>query len=329
MYLEFFGLDKPPFKITPDTQSFYEGCDRGASLSALCYAILHGEGITKVVGEVGSGKTMLCRMLPLKVGDSVDLVYIAHPSLSPEHTLHAIAQELGLTISADADKLSVMRQLHETLVDKYTQGRRVVVLVEEAQGMPLESLEEMRLLSNLETDEHKLMQIVLFGQPELDENLQDHRIRQLRERITHSLYLTPLQKDDVHAYLNFRLRSVGYSGPDLFSPKVAKAISKYSEGLVRRINILADKALLSAYTEDRHTLSVKDVKQAATESSFQKSGFSHAFGGFLPWMSVVFGGIAALVLAFAIIQDSRHGESDKSDAGPKKTVVTVVNGVTQ
>lgn len=269
MYLEFFGLEKPPFRITPDTHAFYEGSDRGAALNALCYAVSHNEGITKVVGEVGSGKTMLCRMLPVKLGDSVDWVYLAHPSLSPEHTLHAIAQELGLSISADADKLLVMRQLHEYLLERHTQNRRVVVLVEEAQGMPLDSLEEIRLLSNLETDEHKLMQIVLFGQPELDENLSDHRIRQLKERITHSLYLSPLKSPDVHAYLNFRLRAVGYTGPDLFSHQVARAISKYSEGLVRRINIMADKALLAAYANDRHNITVSDIKQAARESSFK------------------------------------------------------------
>lgn len=269
MYLEFFGLNKSPFRITPDTHAFFEGSDRGAALQALCYAVSQGEGITKVVGEVGSGKTMLCRMLPLKLTDGVDWVYLAHPSLSPEHTLHAIAQEMGLQVKPEADKLSVMRELHQALLERYSAGRRVVVMVEEAQGMPLESLEEIRLLSNLETDEHKLLQIVLFGQPELDENLAVPSIRQLRERITHSLYLNPLAQPDVHAYLNFRLRAVGYTGPDLFDPRVAKAVANYSQGLVRRINILADKALLAAYAQDRHNLTVKDIRQAARDSQFQ------------------------------------------------------------
>lgn len=270
MYLDFFGLHKPPFRITPDTHAFFEGCDRGAVLNALCYALSQGEGITKVVGEVGSGKTMLCRMLPLKLLEGVDWVYLAHPSLSPEHTLHAIAQELGLGVMENADKLSVMRLLHQTLLERHAQNRRVVVLVEEAQGMPLDTLEEIRLLSNLETSEHKLLQIVLFGQPELDENLANPRIRQLRERITHSLYLSPLQLPDIHAYLNFRLRAVGYTGPDLFSRQVARAIMNYSHGLVRRINIIADKTLLAAYTEDRHTLTVKDIKHAARDSQFEQ-----------------------------------------------------------
>lgn len=269
MYLDFFGLHKPPFRITPDTHAFFEGADRGALLNALCYAVTQGEGIIKVVGEVGSGKTMLCRMLPLKLADNIDWVYLAHPSLSPEHTLHAIAQEMGLNVADNADKLAVMRLLHETLLERHTHNRQVVVLVEEAQGMPLETLEEIRLLSNLETDDYKLMQIVLFGQPELDEKLSDPSIRQLRERITHSLYLTPLALGDIQAYLNFRLRAVGYTGPDLFSREVARAILHYSQGLVRRINIMADKTLLTAYTQDRHTLSVKDIRQVARDSQFR------------------------------------------------------------
>lgn len=268
MYLEHFGLHKAPFRITPDTHVFFEGCDRGAALYALCYAIAQGEGITKVVGEVGTGKTMLCRMLPLKIEDAVDWVYLAHPSLSPEHTLHTIAHELGLDVKEGDDKLVVMRKLHEALLERHAQGRHVVVLVEEAQGMPLESLEEIRLLSNLETDEYKLLQIVLFGQPELDEKLADNRIRQLRERITYSLYLDPLSTPDILSYLNFRLRAAGYRGPDLFNKQLAKSIALYSRGLIRRVNILADKALLAAFTANRHDIRKNDIRNAAQDSQY-------------------------------------------------------------
>ncbi len=269
MYLEYFGLAKPPFRITPDTHVFFEGSHRGPTLHALCYALANGEGITKVVGEVGTGKTMLCRMLPNTLGDDIDWVYIAHPSLSPEQILQEVARELGLKVSDYPDKLMVMRQLHTTLLERHANNRRVVVLVEEAQEMPLETLEELRLLSNLETDEHKLLQIVLFGQPELDEKLSSRKIRQLRERITHSLYLPPLQLPDIHAYLNFRIRASGYKGPDLFSPGVAETIEKYSHGLIRRINILADKALLAAYAKDSYNLTPKDIKQAAKDSQYE------------------------------------------------------------
>jgi len=268
MYLDYFGLDKAPFRITPDTNVFFDGCERGVALHALCYAIAQGEGITKVVGEVGTGKTMLCRMLPLTLQQSVDWVYMAHPSLSPEHTLHTIAHELGLEVKEADDKLVVMRQLHETLLARHAQGRHVVVLIEEAQGMPVETLEEIRLLSNLETDEHKLLQIVLFGQPELDQKLATNQIRQLRERITYSLYLAPLETQDILNYLNFRLRAAGYRGPDLFNKRLAKSIAKYSRGLIRRINILADKALLAAYTQNRHNISLQDIRCAARDSQY-------------------------------------------------------------
>lgn len=270
MYLTYFGLDKPPFRITPDTHLFFDGCDRGAILSTLCYAISQGEGIIKVVGEVGTGKTMLCRMLPLTVADEVDWVYLAHPSLSPEHTLHAIAFELGLEVAQNADKIVVMRALHNHLLERHHQGRKVVVLVEEAQSMPLETLEEIRLLSNLETEDHKLMQMVLFGQPELDDKLAQASIRQLRERITHGVNLAPFRIEDVQAYLNFRLRAVGYTGPDLFSVSVARSIGQFSKGLTRRINILADKMLIIAFSQNRHTLSMQDVKEAARDCEFTK-----------------------------------------------------------
>lgn len=270
MYLEYFGLDKSPFRITPDTHLFFNGCDRGAVLQTLCYAIEQGEGIMKIVGEVGVGKTMLCRMLTSTLNDGIDWVYLAHPSLSPEHTLHAIAYELGLSIDKDAEKLSVMRQLHDTLLERHLQGRRVVVVVEEAQGMPIDTLEEIRLLSNLETEEQKLLQIVLFGQPELDDNLGQEHIRQLRERITVSVYLSPFNSNDIHEYLNFRMRAVGYKGLDLFTPKIAKAISRCSGGLTRRINIIADKILIIAYTQNRNHIKISDVKEAAQDSEFKK-----------------------------------------------------------
>ena len=190
MYLEHFGLDRPPFRITPDTSLFYEGSKRGAALEALVYAIKSGEGIIKVVGEVGSGKTMLCRMLQTRLPQNVetvylanpmlcrmlevrlsgivDVVYIANPSLSPDNILHVIAHELHLDVSNKDSKLDVMQKLQAYLLRKHADNRQVVVFVEEAQSMPVETLEEIRLLSNLETDKHKLLQMVLFGQPELE-----------------------------------------------------------------------------------------------------------------------------------------------------------------
>ncbi len=268
MYYAFFGLTHAPFKITPDTDVFFEGGNRGAVLEALLYAISQGEGIVKLTGEVGSGKTMLCRMLQARVPGNVETVYLANPSVSPEEILHAIAFELQLTVAKDAGRLEVMHRLNEYLLERHTQRKQVVLFVEESQSMPLDTLEEVRLLSNLETNQHKLLQIVLFGQPELDDNLRKPRIRQLRERITHSFSLAPLTTRDIHAYLTFRLHAAGYRGPDLFGKRVVEHIARASAGLTRRVNIIADKALLAAFADGTHNISHKHVKAAVRDSEF-------------------------------------------------------------
>jgi len=272
VYQEHFGLTRPPFKITPDTSLFFEGSQRGAALDALMYAINSGEGIIKVVGEVGSGKTMLCRMLEVRLSSNIDVIYIVNPSLSPDNILHVIAHELHLDVSSEMSKVNVMQQIQTHLLKKHADNRQVVLFVEEAQSMPIETLEEIRLLSNLETDENKLLQMVLFGQPELDEKLSAPHIRQLKERITHSFNLSPFQPDDTLQYLNFRLRAVGYKGPDVFNKKTAGVVKKYSDGLTRRINIIADKSLLAAFSESSHTVTPSHIRLAAQDSEFKKTG---------------------------------------------------------
>ncbi len=268
MYEDYFGLDRSPFKITPDTSLFYEGGKRGDILAALVYAVHRGEGIIKVVGEVGSGKTMLCRMLQLKLPETVEIIYIANPSVSPEDILFVIAHELSIPVERSASKHEVMHALQDFLLQRHMENKQVVLFVEEAQGMPIETLEEIRLLSNLETDQHKLLQIILFGQPELDVNLANQEIRQLRERITHHFNLEPLNDEEIHGYLNFRMREVGYTGPELVSKSLAKKVSQNSDGLLRRINIIADKILLSAFADGTHTLTAKHVVAAVKDSAF-------------------------------------------------------------
>jgi MSHA biogenesis protein MshM len=268
MYEEHFGLNRPPFKITPDTSLFFDGGKRREILGALLYTIQRGEGIVKVVGEVGSGKTMLCRMLQQELPQSVEIIYIANPSVSAEDILFVMAHELELPVSKQNLKHEVMHLLQDYLVQRHTENKQVVLFIEEAQGMPLETLEEIRLLSNLETDQHKLLQIILFGQPELDDNLALQSIRQLRERITHTFELQPLSNDEIYQYLNFRMREVGYKGPELITPALAKKIERYSGGLLRRINIMADKLLLSAFAEGTHNLTANHVLAAAMDSGF-------------------------------------------------------------
>jgi MSHA biogenesis protein MshM len=252
MYLDYFSLARHPFRITPDTSLFYSGGSdgRGVVLDAMLYAIETGEGILKVVGEVGSGKTMLCRMLEERLPETTEVVYLANPNLSAEEILYAIAFELKLPIRRDTTKLLVMQQLQNYLLKQHADNRKVLVIIEEAQGMPLETLEEIRLFSNLETHRDKLMQIILFGQPELDKNLSARHIRQLRERITHSFYLSPLSYEQTSDYIRFRLGAAGCPCPELFTDGAVKLISKASGGLTRRINILADKALLAAFADN-------------------------------------------------------------------------------
>jgi MSHA biogenesis protein MshM len=268
VYYAHFGLSEPPFKITPNTDFFFTGGNRGAVLDALVYAISNGEGIVKVVGEVGSGKTMLCRMLQTILPEQIECIYLANPSVAAADLLHAIAFELQLQPLKKSDRLSIMQQLQTYLLTRHAAGRQVVIFVEEAQAMPLATLEELRLLSNLETKQDKLLQIVLFGQPELDVNLNQMHMRQLRERITHSFHLMPLQINDISAYLIFRLHAAGYRGPQLFNAAAIKKLATAADGLVRRINILADKSLLAAYADNAQQLLPKHVSAAIEDTRF-------------------------------------------------------------
>ena len=331
MYYGFFGLSRPPFKITPDTDMFFEGGNRGAILEALIYAISQGEGVIKVTGEVGSGKTMLCRMLQTRLPEHIETIYLANPSVSPQEILHAIAFELQLPVSKDASRIEVMHKLNEFLLDRHAQRKQVVLFVEESQSMPLATLEEVRLLSNLETSHHKLLQIVLFGQPEFDDNLRLPEIRQLRERITHSFALLPFTVADVRPYLIFRLRAAGYRGPDLFSGRVVEYISRISAGLTRRVNIISDKALLAAFADGTHNVSLKHVKAAVRDSEFavsarmrNRSPLIYILLGALIGGAIGLGTLAALrqirhrdAISITEIGDARSVVAPKRSAGQR------------
>jgi len=268
MYLQHFGLAESPFRITPHTDFFFAGARRGATLDALLYAITHDEGIVKVCGEVGSGKTMLCRVLMERLPESVFTVYLANPSLSREDILFALADELGIALPEHSRPATALRALQEKLVELYAAGRQVVVLIDEAHAMPVDTLEEIRLLSNLESNRHKLLQLVLFGQPELNDTLARPDMRQLRERITHNFSLAPLTLVDIGAYLDFRMRAAGYHGPEVFSAEAVKRIAQSSHGLTRRINILADKALLAAFAAGTHQIGTTEVAAAVRDAEF-------------------------------------------------------------
>lgn len=268
MYLSHFGLNEPPFRITPHTEFFYDGANRGPTLEALLYAVTHDEGIVKVTGEVGSGKTMLCRVLLERLPKTVETIYLANPSLSRDEILRAIAEDLRMDVRGKRTTL-LLRALQEHLIGHYAEGRRVVVLIDEAHAMPPETLEEIRLLSNLESNRHKLLQIVLFGQPELDDHLNLPNMRQLRERITHSFKLEPLVRSDIENYIDFRMRAAGYRGRTAFTTGAIKAIASASEGLTRRVNILSDKALLAAFADNSPEVGSSHARAAIRDSGFR------------------------------------------------------------
>jgi len=265
MYLEHFGLTEPPFKITPVTDFFFSGANRGEILDALIYAIKDSEGIIKVSGEVGSGKTMLCRMLLNRLPSNIKAIYLANPSMSRDELLYAIADRLDLNLEGQRVNV-ILQNLQNQLEAMYERGERCVVLVDEAHAMPLDTLEELRLLYNLQVGKHKLIQIVLFGQPELDEKLDQSNMRQLKDRIVHHFSILPISRKVIDEYLMFRMRAAGYKGPDVFSAAAVLHIGKASQGLMRRVNILADKALLAAFVENTHKIEARHVQAAIRDS---------------------------------------------------------------
>jgi MSHA biogenesis protein MshM len=284
LYLDHFGLNRPPFKITPDLDFFFSGGRRGDILAALLHVATHEEGIITVVAEVGSGKTLLSRLMISQLPPTICTVYLANPCFSRDEILSAIARDLGLLdlpVSTEA-KLSVLQQ---ELLRRHAAGQRVLLVVDEAHAMPAESLEEIRLLSNLETASHKLINIMLFGQPELDALLTDPRLRQVRDRVIHRFELRPLPYADVCAYLDHRLRAAGWSGGALFSGAALALLAKTSGGRARRINLLADKCLLGAYAEGLRTVEVRHVQAARSELHADvPSASTPAWRGAMPWV---------------------------------------------
>lgn len=323
MYFDYFGLKEAPFRITPNTEYWYAGGQRGEMLAALLYAIGQGEGIIKVVGEVGSGKTMLCRKLVAQLPGSVDSVYLGNPTLSPDDMLAAILADLGVD-TPESGRQARLAQLNTTLLARHAAGRRVVVFVEEAQGIALDNLEFLRLLTNLETATDKLLQIVLFGQPELDVQLADPRIRQLKDRITLSLNLSPLTEAEVAAYLRARLSVAGYRGPDLFAPALITRMTQLSRGLSRRINVLADKTLLAAYAGQTHTLTPAHLEAAAGDAEMQPFQHQPATRHGLRRWAWLSAGLAAVLglLAFVAWQALLLGAPPATSSGRIEQAVT-------
>jgi type II secretory pathway predicted ATPase ExeA len=320
MYLEHFGITEHPFRITPVTEFFFTGANRGEILDALIYSICEVEGIIKVSGEVGSGKTMLCRMLLEKLPGHIETIYLANPSLSREEMLYAIADGLGLTTSGERVGV-IMSMIQNKLEEKAREGKRIVVLVDEAHAMPLDTLEELRLLYNLQVGNSKLLQIVLFGQPELNTKLDQPNMRQLKDRIVHHFNMQPLSRNILESYLMFRMRAAGYHGPNIFSPGAVKLIADASNGLMRRVNILADKSLLSAFVEDTYYVKTSHVQAALRDSDLEPNRSSTRKGLMLAGIST-----AVLLASLATWWIMEQGPETASRASPPDAQPPSVTG---
>lgn len=271
MYLKHFGLSELPFRITPDTSFVFANRHHQEALNTLLMALQEGEGFVKITGEVGAGKTLLCRRLLQSLGSDWTTAYLPNPSLDPDTLFLAIAEELGVKDAVGMDHFHLVRRINRALLDVARAKKRVVVCIDEVQAMPLPTLEALRLLSNLETEKRKLVQIVLFGQPELDERLRRPEIRQLLQRITFHCRLQGVEKTEIGNYVEHRLRVGGYRGDALFTPGALRALFRASSGMPRLINILAHKALLSAFGEGVSRIDSKHVRLASKDTEGAKS----------------------------------------------------------
>ncbi len=271
MYEQYFGLKEKPFSLTPDTEYYYRYSGHQEALNVLLVALRNGEGFVRVVGEVGTGKTLLCRQLLKVLQNDCATVYLPNPLLTPRELYQAILSELEVEVSAAATVQQLNQRILEELIRLREMDRPLVVLIDEAQAMPLKSLEALRLLSNLETEKEKLLHIFFFAQPEFEQRLAQNELRQLRQRITYSYQLPTLRQQEIAGYLDHRLQVAGYDGGGMFLPAAVRLLYKASQGVPRIINLLAHKALLAAYGKGKQQIDKRLVIAAIKDSKGEEN----------------------------------------------------------
>jgi len=264
MYTEFYGLREKPFSLTPDPQFLFLSHSHREALAHVLYGIDQGEGFICLTGEVGTGKTTLCRTLLQRLGSGTEVAFVFNPPASGEELLRAINQEFGLGLEG-RDRSQLNDQLNEFLLIQKREGRRALLIVDEAQTLSPETLEEVRLLSNLETATSKLIQILLFGQPELDELIDSPELRQLRQRISVRWSLETMSSRETCDYVRHRLRIAAGRDLDLFGDKALHEIWRRTGGTPRLVNVLCDRSLLAGYAEGASRIGREQVKQASRE----------------------------------------------------------------
>jgi len=304
MYLEFFGMRELPFTLTPNTDFFLDLDGHHQALEVVQLALESGEGFIMITGEVGTGKTLLCRRLLNTISDDFITAYVPNPFLTPDGLLLALAEELGLDVDHEKGRHHVLGEINKKLMEIKTAGKQVVFLLDEAQAMPEESIEVLRLLTNLETESEKLLQVVLFGQPELNDLLSRDSLRQLRQRITFSYVLPTLTPEEVASYINHRLSKSGFPGVNLFNLKAIQELARASAGIPRLINILCHKSLLVAYgrgdtkiTNVHVQRAIMDTEDVRIEKNFNRETRPAGPG----WSGVIIAAILASVLTFLAV----------------------------
>lgn len=269
MYLQHFGLRELPFSLTPNTQFFLNMASYHKAYNMLMVSLANAEGFIKIVGEVGTGKTMLCRKVLNTLEEDKEsyiTAYIPNPVLSPKGLFLAFAEELNIEIDQDVGHHRLLKAITERLVEFSAENKQVVLFIDEAHAMPEQTLEALRLLTNIETEQVKLFQVVLFAQPELDVSLAQPSLRQLRQRITFSFEIEALDRDGVERYVVHRLATAGYNGPFLFSKRALDYLYRASDGIPRVINILCHKALMVAFGKGERSVQVDHIKSAAEDT---------------------------------------------------------------
>lgn len=269
MYLDHFGVREFPFSITPDTSYFFSSGGSQEALNTLLIAARTGEGFIKITGEVGTGKTLLCRKLMASLEPDFKVAYIPNPYLEPLALFMELASELGVDFAPDAvlNQHQVLKALTRRLLEIILEGKRVVICLDEAQAMPIETLEALRLLTNLETEKRKLLQVIIFGQPELEDKLNHPSIRQLKQRIAFDYHLPPLSRDELDYYVHHRLVVAGYRGGRLFTPMALWMLQHKTKRIPRLVNIIAHKSMLSAFGKGRMFVGMFDVLTASNDTA--------------------------------------------------------------
>ena len=266
MYLQHYRLKEPPFTLTPDTDFFFNYSSHQQALNVLLIALQGGEGFIKVTGEVGTGKTLICRQLLNLLDDNYVTAYIPNPFLNPTALRMALAEELGVEFARNIGQHRLLKLITDRLLELHCSGKQIVLLLDEAQAIPDDSLEALRLLTNLETEKRKLLQVILFGQPELNVRLTQRRLRQLRQRIVFSYQLDPLNRRALGEYVRHRLHIAGYRGPALFTAGAIRQLHYSSRGIPRLVNLLCHKSLMAAYGSGSLEIRRNHIERAARDT---------------------------------------------------------------